>query len=249
MDESSAPGRKGNKERVTFMPCANADGSFKLPLMMIGKSKRPRALKNVHELPVYYASSKNAWMTRQLFKDWFLKDADELRTADGAISTIFLPPNTTALLQPMDQNVIQMVKSNYKQKLYDAMFWVAEAWDEVPADSIAKSWKILYIASEFDDEDDIPLAVVRERLLSIQQKLMDQDNTVHEEDVEFLLREVKAIEERSNDGTEKNTVIAREGAVVFRFLETYRMPKRFRNSTVHQQNQPIPKEVPLLNLP
>lgn len=43
--------------------------------------------------------------------------ADDLRTADGAFSTIFLPPNTTALLQPMGQNVIQMIKSNYKRKL------------------------------------------------------------------------------------------------------------------------------------
>lgn len=232
-DESSAPGRKGNKERVTFMPCANADGSFKLPLMMIGKSKRPRALKNVQELPVYYASSKNAWMTRQFFEDWFFKEfvpkvtgflegvelpvravlvldncsahcsADVLRTADGAFSTIFLPPNTTALLQPMDQNIIQLVKSNYKQKLMrellgrqgefddmvkrinikDAMFWVAEAWDEVSADSITKSWTMLYTESEFDDEDDILLSVVRDRLLLIQQKLVDQDNIVQDEDL------------------------------------------------------------------
>ncbi|XP_055614175.1 jerky protein homolog-like [Uranotaenia lowii] len=74
VNESSAPGRKGNKERVTFMSCANADGSYKLPLMLIGKSKRPRALENVRELPLYYASSKNAWMTRQLFKDWFFNE-------------------------------------------------------------------------------------------------------------------------------------------------------------------------------
>ncbi|XP_062541874.1 jerky protein homolog-like [Armigeres subalbatus] len=182
MDESSAPGRKGNKERVTFMPCANVDGSLKLPLMMIGKSKRPRALKTSMSCP-----------------------ADELRTADGAFSTIFLPPNTTALLQPMDQNIIQMVKCNYKQKLMrellgrqgefddmvkkinikDAMFWVSEAWDDVPADSMTKSWKMLYREPEFDDEDDIQLSVVREILLSIQQKLAVQDITINEEDVEF----------------------------------------------------------------
>ncbi|XP_062556808.1 tigger transposable element-derived protein 2-like [Armigeres subalbatus] len=105
----------------------------------------------------------------------------------------------------MDQNIIQMVKYNYKQKLMrellgrqgefddmvkkinikDAMFWVSEAWDDVPADSITKSWKMLYREPEFDDEDDIQLSVVRERLLSIQQKLADQDITINEEDVEF----------------------------------------------------------------
>ncbi|XP_055526990.1 tigger transposable element-derived protein 2-like [Wyeomyia smithii] len=131
--------------------------------------------------------------------------SDDLRTADGAISTTFLPPNTTALLQPMDQNIIQMVKSNYRQKLMreilvrpgefddkvkhinikDAIFWVAEAWNAVPAVSISKSWKMLCRGTEFNDEDDVPLSVVKERLKSIQQQLIEQDNTVQEEDLEF----------------------------------------------------------------
>ncbi|XP_058828455.1 jerky protein homolog-like [Topomyia yanbarensis] len=234
-DETSAPGRKVNKERVTFMPCSNADGSFKLPLMLIGKSKKPRVLKNVHELPVYYVSSKNAWMTRALFKDWFFQqfvpkvkvflqstnlplkailvldncsahcNCDELKTSDGAFSTILLPPNTTAVLQPMDQNIIQMVKANYRQKLMrdilgrqgefdenvkrinlkDAIFWVAEAWDAVPAESIAKSWNLLYREPEFDNEDNLPLSVIKDRLLSIQRKIEEHENIIEDENAEF----------------------------------------------------------------
>lgn len=188
-DSSSAPGKKVNKERLTFMPCANMDGSLKLPLMLIGKFQNPRALKNLSELPVYYRASKNAWMTRELFKRWFFDQfvpqvtafleqsvhlvkavlvldncsahysAEELKTSDGSIYCKFLPPNTTAVIQPMDQHVIQMVKTRYRKiltneilgrgedfhdsvksvNIKDAMFWIAQAWDAVLASSIQKS--------------------------------------------------------------------------------------------------------------
>ena len=233
-DARSAPGRKINKERVTFMPCSNMDGTLKLPLMMIGKSHRPRALKNLKDLPVYYRASKNAWMTKALFKEWFFNEfvprvtsflkssgfsveailvldncsahcnADELRTADGSIYTIFLPPNTTAVIQPMDQNIIQMIKTRYRNMLMrevqarggdfdecvkkinvkDAIFWVAQAWDQVPKDSIRKSWNMLYNASEIEDEDDAPLSVIREKLRSIADKLALSDE-IDEENAEY----------------------------------------------------------------
>lgn len=54
------------------MPCSNASGTNKLPLMVIGKSKNPHAFKNCRDsLPVHYAASKNAWMTAELFVPWF----------------------------------------------------------------------------------------------------------------------------------------------------------------------------------
>lgn len=43
-DERAASGRKLNRTRYTFMPCANLDGSLKLKLMFIGKSENPRDL-------------------------------------------------------------------------------------------------------------------------------------------------------------------------------------------------------------
>ena len=41
--------------------------------MIIGKSKNPRALKNIDKstLPVLYANQKKAWMDQQLFRLWF----------------------------------------------------------------------------------------------------------------------------------------------------------------------------------
>lgn len=69
--ERSAPGTKKAKERITVMTCSNASGSHWLPLMVIGKSAKPRALKNIDRqaLPVYYASQKSACVTTVLFKN------------------------------------------------------------------------------------------------------------------------------------------------------------------------------------
>lgn len=71
-DEDIAEGRKVIKSRITFMPCSNIDGSNKLPLMFLGTARNPRDLpKDKSDLPVYYKSSKKAWMNRELFKEWF----------------------------------------------------------------------------------------------------------------------------------------------------------------------------------
>lgn len=73
-DEDIAEGRKVIKSRITFMPCCNIDGSNKLPLMFLGTSQNPRDLpKDKSDLPVYYKSSKKAWMNRDLFKQWFFE--------------------------------------------------------------------------------------------------------------------------------------------------------------------------------
>ncbi|XP_011865298.1 PREDICTED: jerky protein homolog-like, partial [Vollenhovia emeryi] len=70
-NEHSAPGHKLAKERVTVMTCANATGTHKVPLLVIGKAKHPRAFKNVNILPVQYVNQTNAWMDRSIFKEWF----------------------------------------------------------------------------------------------------------------------------------------------------------------------------------
>ncbi|GFY06563.1 tigger transposable element-derived protein 2 [Trichonephila clavipes] len=61
-DEKSAPGYKMSKDRVTLRTCSNAFGNHKFPLMVIGKSAKPRAFKNVNmkSLPVYYRSQKKS---------------------------------------------------------------------------------------------------------------------------------------------------------------------------------------------
>ncbi|XP_071056565.1 jerky protein homolog-like [Onthophagus taurus] len=130
--EREAPGRKVSKDRVTIMPCANTNGTHKLKLLLIGKARSPRAFKNV-DLPLVYKSQNKAWVTKEVFrstKEWFHNDFgpevrrlppkallilnnapahgpnENLASSDALIQTLFLPPNCTPLLQPMDQNVI-----------------------------------------------------------------------------------------------------------------------------------------------
>lgn len=72
LSEKTAPGLKIAKQRITFLGCVNASGSHKLTPLLIGKAKSPRAFKNFDN-PVIYRNTKNAWMTQEIFKNWFFK--------------------------------------------------------------------------------------------------------------------------------------------------------------------------------
>ena len=63
-------GTKKARERVTINACSKAS---KLPLLMIGKSKKPRCFKNIDQktLPVVYRHQKNAWVNVQIYEEWF----------------------------------------------------------------------------------------------------------------------------------------------------------------------------------
>lgn len=209
-NEKNAPGRKIIKLRVTFMPCCNVMGDHKLQMVIIGNSRNPRAFKNI-KVPVAYFASKNAWMTRDLFQSWFhqhfvpsvrkfsaeqgippkailLLDNcsahhlnDELKSDDGLITVYFLPPNVTAMIQPMDQNVIQNCKMRYREKLLlhvmargkndidqclkgismkDVCFWMHEAWGELHNTVIQQSWKKIGVIldNKLVHDDDVPLS-------------------------------------------------------------------------------------------
>ncbi|XP_036325162.1 jerky protein homolog-like [Rhagoletis pomonella] len=67
--EKSAPGMKTEKQRITFLCCANASGNHKLKLLVIGKARNPRVFLNFN-CPTEYTSSKSSWMTSTIFRDW-----------------------------------------------------------------------------------------------------------------------------------------------------------------------------------
>lgn len=71
--EEPCHGGKHCKDRVTVLVGANADGSEKLPLLVIGKSKKLRCFKNVRSLPVQYDASKKSWMNSTIFEPWLRK--------------------------------------------------------------------------------------------------------------------------------------------------------------------------------
>ena len=69
-------GGKHSKLRLAGLTAANAVGE-KLPLFVIGKSKKPRCFKHIKHLPCRYRSQKKSWK-----KSWFVKLIDALPKSD-----------------------------------------------------------------------------------------------------------------------------------------------------------------------
>jgi hypothetical protein len=102
---------------------------------------------NMNSQPVIYKNSSCAWMTCDIFASWFENEfvpsvkchmhskkleekalslldqcpahpsADVLKSKDEKIKAMFLPKNTTALIQPMDQGIIFACKAYYRCEL------------------------------------------------------------------------------------------------------------------------------------
>lgn len=135
--EKSCAGGKVRKDRTTALVCANAFGSHALPLLIIGKYSKPRPLKNLAVLPVIYKCQNSAWMDKDIFMDWFKNhfipsvytrqeedgktekilllldnapshpNIEALNSIDANVEVQYLPKNTTPLIQPMDQGIIE----------------------------------------------------------------------------------------------------------------------------------------------
>ena len=147
-------GGKHSKVRLTVLCGANALDK-KLPLFVIGKSAKPRCLKNVKNLPCRYRSQCNSWMTGELFKEW-LMDLDRWMERDGrkicilvdncpahpnveglkAVELSKFPPNTTSKTQPMDQGVIRSMKAKYRLSVVFKMLRAVESGLDILAISI-----------------------------------------------------------------------------------------------------------------
>uniref|UniRef100_A0A1E1X330 Putative tigger transposable element n=1 Tax=Amblyomma aureolatum TaxID=187763 RepID=A0A1E1X330_9ACAR len=191
-------GGKRSKERVTVLLASNMSGTERLPLLVIGKAKNPRCFKNIPRLPVEYRANRKAWMTSDIFQAW-LRQLDRRFSANKrkvllvvdncsahtrvtgleCIELVFLPPNTTAALQPLDQGIIQHVKCRYRKHVLERMLLCKEAgreyydlnllsaihilvqvWNNTPAEVIANSFR--HSGFVRPDDCDVPPEVTAE---------------------------------------------------------------------------------------
>lgn len=63
-----ATAEKSAKTRITVVVAANATGTQKKKLLVIGKSKRPHVFRG-QNVPVPYCGQTNAWMDGKFFMD------------------------------------------------------------------------------------------------------------------------------------------------------------------------------------
>jgi DDE superfamily endonuclease len=118
---------KGRKVQLTYVFTSNADGSEKLPPIVIGKAHKPRAFqkKTGTWLGFYYWNNVKAWMTLVLYQEWIQQWDWELQAKNCKVLLLqdnfsghIVPDslwnihiknfelNLTAHVQPMDQGII-----------------------------------------------------------------------------------------------------------------------------------------------
>lgn len=174
----SCKGAKQIKEKITLFLCCSLEGE-KLEPLIIGKYKNPRCMKNFNlkDFRVLYFSSKNAWMTTEIFQTWLtMLNAEMIKQSrkivlvlDNAschkslecsnVKLLFLPKNTTSLIQPLDMGIIKTFKTYYvntlmnfflneressnflsKLNIRQAIVIISEAWEMLTVETIKNCW-------------------------------------------------------------------------------------------------------------
>jgi hypothetical protein len=140
---------------------------------VVYRAKNPRALKNKNKnyLPVFWQHNQKAWGTDVLYTEWFHQcftpEVQKYLVQEGLpfkvlliienapgnptsiaienenVKVVFLPPNTTSLLQPLDQGIIRCVKATYTRLVFER---IRAAMDAEPHLEIMECWKSFTIA-------------------------------------------------------------------------------------------------------
>ena len=196
-EECTSPRQVTEEDRFTVLLGANASGRCKLKPMLIHRTLNPTALKGISKssLPIIWKSNKRLQVTKSLFEEWFfhhfvpeVKQFCTERTIpfkimlviDNApghpivlddvhpnVKVVFLPPDISHLLQPMQLGIIQTFKAFYlcrilkqavestcsgnkiltefwnEYDVYSAIKNIADSWHDVESSSIRNSWRNL----------------------------------------------------------------------------------------------------------
>lgn len=222
---------------------ASGDFKLKPLLVYHSKNPRAMKGISKSTLPVIWESNKKSWITMKIFQDWFtehfcpsvkryceIKKLEQraLLLIDNApshptnlsdlttcipVEVVFLPPNTTALIQPMDQGVISNFKAYYLRRTLKQMFekidgeekqsirefWknynimnavenINLSWNEITERSLKGVWKNIW--PDLSKSEDIGHSVDMDEIVELaKQTGLDEVNV---EDVEEIVQETAA---------------------------------------------------------
>ena len=165
-------GGKFSKDRITVLLCCSFQGE-KLKPLVIGKSQRPRAFKqiNLASFIVTWKFNTKAWMTRVIFAEWlsdlnksmilqkrkillFLDNATSHGHEDFSnVKLVFFPPNMTAEVQPLDQGIINALKLKYRKRFLQSCINKAEVCESALeySKSVTMIDAVTWIASSWNE--------------------------------------------------------------------------------------------------
>lgn len=163
--QKTAGGFKVAKDRITLLFCSNASGERMLKPLLVNRALKPRSMKGIdyNKLPIHWMANKKAWVTSAIFTEWFQNyfipevrrymnakclEFKVLLIIDNApghtvvehpnVQLCFLPPNTTSLIQPLDQGIIATFKTYYIKRSFQ---YVLDKLDQNEELTVIDVWK------------------------------------------------------------------------------------------------------------
>ncbi|NXX85331.1 TIGD3 protein, partial [Urocolius indicus] len=162
------PGGSPGTQRLTLLLCANADGSEKVPLWVLGESSRPRCLQgvNLRHMPWRYRAGCLAAGSALPLAEWLREFGEGLRRR-GRSALLLLPqrdaqpcpqPHNVRVVfipapaQPLERGVTGDLKGHFQRRLLrrlpagrptllDTLHTLAQAWGDVSPELIASCFR------------------------------------------------------------------------------------------------------------
>lgn len=208
------------------------------PRAMKGHSKQLLPVIWKHQSKAKDGKNRKAWMTGTIFREWLTLHAipewkeycrkenmdfkilllmdnapchpKNLNDVSPHVKVVFLPPNTTCLIQPMDMGVIRAFKAYYTRRTFDRLidamdagqysdareFWtnfnimdcldiIKHSWSEVTPDCLRGVWGRLWPEQSNFKGFDEKMQGITKKIVSLARKVGFDE--VDEEDVTDLL--------------------------------------------------------------
>ncbi|EED18534.1 jerky, putative [Talaromyces stipitatus ATCC 10500] len=209
LSTSALPGRN-----ILF--ACNSDGSERIPLWIIGNTKKPRAFTQAHiephNLGIQWRSNGKAWMTSDIFKEWLLA-FDAQMAGRNYTTIIYFPPDSTTKYQPLEQGIIQAWKALWKRAwvrfiidefdrgidplstmtILRAVRWAVNMWEGVTSTTITNCFKkALHDETEAEFESALLIQ-------DLQNSLQDLKLTNRVQDVMDIHQFLNPLDEQVND--------------------------------------------------